>query len=86
MNDKNTIYVTVPPSPQPTEFIDYFDAELTTGYYSFGIYNINPPQFTISDPVLVRYSGKFTISNPVLVRYSGKFTDNDPVFVRYSGK
>ncbi|XP_052814790.1 latrophilin-like protein 1 isoform X2 [Mya arenaria] len=41
----------------PIFYVDYGYIMRTTGYYTFGVYNINPPQsYEPTTPVLVRYS------------------------------
>ncbi|XP_053386553.1 uncharacterized protein LOC123538400 [Mercenaria mercenaria] len=39
-------------------FINYYNVRETTGYYTFGIYNTNPPRYLERKPQLVRYSEK----------------------------
>ena len=37
--------------------VDIDQLHLTTGYYSFGVYTLNPPAYRETEPVLLRYSG-----------------------------
>ncbi|XP_052814006.1 uncharacterized protein LOC128241063 [Mya arenaria] len=49
----------IPPffTEQPPIYVDYGYIMRTSGYYTFGVYNINPPQsYEPTTPVLVRYS------------------------------
>lgn len=50
---------TIMPDISSSYYVDYDYVRLTTGYYSLGIYSINPPRYEETDPRLVRYSERY---------------------------